>query len=100
MAEAGVFRNGDGIRFEPRAIQQVEIESAYFHGTPEACFEMRDQVPARGASPQRARESEACGKQRDGEDENPTQPFSFAHRDAKNCGKRQTPRKAPCQFAG
>ena len=97
MAEARVFRNGDGIRLEPRAIEQVEIESANFHGAPEAGFEMRDQVPARGGGPQRARESEACGKQRDGENENPTQPFSFAHGEAKNCGKRQTPRKAPCQ---
>ena len=71
MAESRIFRNGDGIRFEPRAIEQVEIEPANFHGTAEACFEMRDQVPAGGAGPQCARESEACGKQRDGEDEKP-----------------------------
>ena len=56
MAEARVFRDRDGMRHKPRAIEQVEIESADFHGPPEAGFEMSDQVPARRTGPQRARE--------------------------------------------
>ena len=84
IAEARIFRNGDGIRLEPRAVEQAEIESANIHGTPKARFEMSDQESARGAGPQRTGKSDACGKQRDGKNENPRQRFSFTHCEAKN----------------
>jgi len=44
---------------EPGAVEQTEIESGDFHGTPEARDQMREQVPARGIGSQGARNSGA-----------------------------------------